>query len=79
MAGRHYNWHKRWRRDPMQLHLIHESGLLARVGESYVVLSNENPFREHQMTLGKPKHVIDAMLKRLEAEARMWRDPTTPN
>jgi hypothetical protein len=80
MAGRHYNWHKRWRRD-IDAHLVHESGVRVIVhrGEDYTDFTVDHGALEAYQAIdqarGVPLHVTLAKLKRLLAEARLWRDP----
>ena len=83
MAGRHYNWHKAWVREDSR-HLLHHSGLRVLIsrGEDYTDFECDpttlQAYQAFEFRRGVPLHDVVTRLKRLLAEARMWRDPT-PN
>ena len=83
MAGRHYNWHKAWVREDSR-HLLHQSGLRVLIsrGEDYTDFECDpttlQAYQAFEFRRGVPLHDVMTRLKRLLAEARMWRDPT-PN
>jgi hypothetical protein len=77
MSGKHYQWHKAWRREPSG-HLLHDSGLLVLVipGDGYTDLQVSDDtleaFQAFEAARGVPQHDIQARLKRLIKEAQQW-------
>ena len=80
MAGRHYNWHKSWRREASG-HLQHTSGLrvLVMQGEGHTDFECDpntlDTYQSAQRARGVPLHATLMRLKRLLAEAQKWREP----
>ena len=76
MTGKHYNWHKRWRRDGGRL--VHDSGLIFTVleGNEFTDLVAEQnsltAFQAHEQARGLSMDDVLARLRRLTNEAQMW-------
>ncbi|MFN3415897.1 MAG: hypothetical protein ACK4ZD_06230 [Caldimonas sp.] len=77
MTGKHYQWHKAWRREPSG-HLLHDSGLRVLVtrGPDYTDLRASpdtlEAWQAFEAARGVPMHDMLARLKRLIKEAQEW-------
>lgn len=77
MTGKHYNWHKSWRRNDAG-NLLHDSGLIVIVkpGDGYTDLTVDRAtleaFQVFEAARGVPFHDVAARLKRLIKEAERW-------
>ena len=77
MTGKHYNWHKAWRRESSG-DLLHDSGLrvLVKPGNGYVDLMASpetlEAYQAFESARGVPLHDMLARLKRLLKEAEAW-------
>ena len=78
MTGKHYNWHKSWRRDDAGL-LVHESGLKVDISEdddgsidAVTEDSSMAAWEAFERARGVPKHDLQSRLMRLVREAAQW-------
>lgn len=77
MTGKHYQWHKAWRREPSG-HLLHDSGLrvLVKPGDGYTDLQAApdtlEAWQAFESARGVPFHDMLSRLKRLIKEAQQW-------
>lgn len=74
MAGKHYGWHKHWRKDGLLL--VHSSGLVVERGaEGWKAVENSiAAFQTSEQNRGVPSHDLLARLRRLVKEASEWRE-----
>ncbi|MFG6440502.1 hypothetical protein [Roseateles sp. LKC17W] len=78
MTGKHYNWHRAWRRDDSG-HLLHQTGLrvlvrLGDAGSAALVTEGDSlrAFADSEQARGVPSHHLKERLQRLLREASQW-------
>lgn len=73
MTGKHYNWHKAWRRDGARL--VHDSGLAVEYDEELGWMTDDDTteaWAAWEQARGVPLHDLAARMQRLCREAAEW-------
>ena len=83
MTGKHFNWHKAWRRNDQRL--VHVSGaeFIIERGDGFTDY-NAAPetleeFQSYELARGVPAHDLAKRLIRLAREAAEWNEKNPPD
>lgn len=73
MTGKHYNWHKAWRRDGDRLHHISGAVFIITRGDGFTDINAApetlDEFQRYELARGVPVHDLASRLMRLGREA----------